>query len=642
MAAWFDGIEVYVELSWGSGPRTAIASMTWTDYADDVVSIDVSRGSQSEFGDFPPGTATIVINDPGRVFDASNTAGPNYGEVVPMVPVRIRAVAGATSAALFFGYVASFALSWPVDGRAPVCVLTCVDGTRVLEAARLAESAFEAEILADDPAYYWPLQSGDLTAAVGGADFGLTATGHAGVGVAQASTFPVGQSSPSGRADTEITASAAGVDIPTLATLPSSVEFVAAADPATGVIDDAYARLGIDTSNLFGVGVASDEFPGITVTFADSGANLRVATGGSEYVPMVLPAGDLHVVAVNDGSEIVVYVNGAVATTLALEAGTYTASTNSNYPGGVLRMFGETPVGMSHVAFYNSALTAAQVAAHYDAGLHAFGHPYGDGGGTRTGRILDAISHPSADRDIDAGSTVLDAWLPAGGDALSAIRETIAPEQALVYFAADGKAVWRSRNWQRTAAEAVTAQATFGDQTGEIRYTDDLRVRRSVDDIYNHTTVSYNDGSVSVEDATSIAAYGEQRESISATLIDDMHTARQLAAMRVREHKDAADRIEALTVLPRRDTETVVAALLGLDLGYRVTVNRRPIGGTGSMALEMSVRGITHHIDRSAVGWVSTLYLAPPMTSYVDGPWLTLGDADCGKIGAVAGNLIPY
>jgi hypothetical protein len=80
--------------------------------------------------------------------------------------------------------------------------------------------------------------------------------------------------------------------------------------------------------------------------------------------------------------------------------------------------------------------------------------------------------------------------------------------------------------------------------------------------------------------------------------------------------------------------------MLGLELGERVTVKRRPTGGTGTFSQDCTIQGISHRV--SSDNWIVQLYLAPTTPSYTDGPYLTLGDATYGKIGTVAGNKIPY
>jgi hypothetical protein len=80
--------------------------------------------------------------------------------------------------------------------------------------------------------------------------------------------------------------------------------------------------------------------------------------------------------------------------------------------------------------------------------------------------------------------------------------------------------------------------------------------------------------------------------------------------------------------------------LLGLELGERVTVKRRPTGGSGTIDQVCTVQGVSHQITPDR--WTTLLYLAPSQSSYTEQPYLTLGDATYGRIGAAADNKIPY
>jgi hypothetical protein len=118
------------------------------------------------------------------------------------------------------------------------------------------------------------------------------------------------------------------------------------------------------------------------------------------------------------------------------------------------------------------------------------------------------------------------------------------------------------------------------------------------------------------------------------------YVARQLGAFRLRARKDVATRIPMIRIKPRKATSTYLPTLLGLELGERVVVNRRPTGGSGSFSLSCTVQGIHHNI--AADNWTTTLYLSPILSSYTEAPYLTMGDATYGKIGATAANKVPY
>jgi hypothetical protein len=53
-----------------------------------------------------------------------------------------------------------------------------------------------------------------------------------------------------------------------------------------------------------------------------------------------------------------------------------------------------------------------------------------------------------------------------------------------------------------------------------------------------------------------------------------------------------------------------------------------------------TVEGITHTFTDSHLE--TTLYLVPAQDTYSAHPWFRLGDATYGRIGAAAGNALPY
>lgn len=201
---------------------------------------------------------------------------------------------------------------------------------------------------------------------------------------------------------------------------------------------------------------------------------------------------------------------------------------------------------------------------------------------------------------------------------------------------------FRDRQWILTDSSSITSQATFGDSGSETPYADIEIDGNHVDYIRNVVTVTYSGAQVTVSDSTSTTAYGEQVDSVNAALLPTFasYLARQLGAYRLRLRKDPKTRIPMVKVLPRTKTSTHLPTLLGLELGERVTVKRRPTGGSGTIDLTCTVQGISHQITPDR--WTTILYLAPSQSSYTEQPYLTLGDATYGRIGAAAGNKIPY
>lgn len=640
MATWRDGAEVFVEIAFGNDPLTATASCTWDDVTSYVRGVSISRGRSTELATYSPGTASILLDNRTRIFDPSNTAGTYYGELLPMKRIRVRAASGVTSAVVFTGYV----LGWPIEYpgmKDSVVQVSCVDAFRVLEQAEMVDSAYTAAVLADSPDYYWPLTTADdatvTPAVVGDVDL------HDYAGSSFAATAPV----------SDVTTT---VPVGISSALTGAL-WVADDGALTGMASPKTVEAWLYNFQDGGYGNAAiwaraSSFNWIRVDVA-TGTH-RISLGYSNTtdtksfafaaVDAFMPSTPTHVVVTADTSNVYLYLNGRLEYTGTLSAGTSSLSANPPAPSVLVASLdtaGVNDPAAYGFAVYPAGLSASQVAAHYVAGITGQGHPIGERAGTRIGRVLDLINYPTADRDLSTGDTVLGPWYPSSGSALSQCQACATVDQGLFFIAADGDVTYRDRNWQWSDASSATSQATFGDNAGETPYGDITIDGNDIEFVRNVVTVSYTQ-SVTVKDAASVAAYGPQSDSVSASLLPSRKgwLARQLAAYRLRSRKDPKTRVPMVRVAPRVDTDTHLPTLITLELGERVTVNRRPTGGTGSISVKCSVQGIQHSITPD--NWETTLYLAPAPTSYTEGPYLTLGDATYGKIGAVAGNLIPY
>lgn len=629
MAAWFDGVTLRVEVAWDDTILTPEASRTYTDHGGSVLSFTTNRGRSTELDTYSAGTADVVLYDPSRLFDPSNTAGTYYGKHKPMKPMRLRVTVGATTATLFAGFITGCTLSYDHDGKVPLATLACVDAFQVLDGCDLPGSAYAAAVLATDPDYYWTMQSIDgiqLWPSAGSVELVSRPVSTGYFNANDTTTLPLGE---------PVMMSSGSGDISPVPALPKAMA-AWVYDPGPYALGSPYMDVRPDATTRAAIYVAATE---LVINYSNSATSTR-------NVSTTVAIGDLTgrealVAATFSDSGIVVYVNGVQYASIATEAGTRTM-TGGIASVGIYGADAVTPpeASISHAAIWTTATpSAADFLAMYEAGTIAHGHPIGERSGARIGRILDACDWPTADRALSTGATVLDQWTPGGGSALEACRILEQPEQGLFFAAADGKITFRDRAWQQVNTLAVTSQATFGDTTSEIRYTDDLQVEaRGIDFVRNVIDVTYGSAgnTVTTTDTTSRNAYGRQRDSVDATTMpaSDGWVARQLAAYRLRARKDPADRVQRISIPVRRDTTTWLPTLAGLDLGHRVTLNRRPTGGTGSMSLQLTVQGIRHEVDKSAAGWRCDLYLAPAPESYIEADYMLAGDATYGVVGS--------
>lgn len=639
MGAWMDGATVTVEIAFTNAPLTANASCTWVDVSADVRAMNIRRGRQTELSGYSVGTMQLTLNNRARAYDPSNTAGAYYGNLLPMRKVRVTATSGATTATIFTGHILGWPLEYPGMADATV-VLGCVDAFRPLAQMSPPENAYDAEVLADSPHGYWRLDTID--------EGGIS---PATVGNVDARNYNQGDPTFFDAADLTITRPV-GVST-TIANAGWVVESLPSAAPKTiegwfwnlqqGIYAGTnVARAAYNSTNWMRVAIGSTDGT-VSVGYSNSTDNKSYVFASTGWQ---VTSSSAHIVLTASTTTLSLWVDGLNVWAGSLSAGTSTNTFTALPPPSIQavvqpRSGSTVSPGVYGLAVYTAELTSTRISEHYQAGLTGWGHPLGDRAGARIGRILNAVGWPAGDRSLSTGSTVLGTY-QSTGSTLAALQAIADAEQGLLFIDGSGNVVLRDRQWQWTNSSSITSQATFGDSGSETPYADIEIDANHLDYIRNVVTVSYTGSSVTVKDSTSVSAYGEQSDSVAATAIPAFggYVARQLAAFRLRLRKDAKTRIPMVKVLPRTKTSTHLPTLLGLELGERVTVKRRPTGGSGTIDQVCTVQGVSHQITPDR--WTTLLYLAPSQSSYTEQPYLTLGDATYGRIGAAAGNKIPY
>lgn len=619
-------VTLLVELGLDDGPTVALGSVTWTDVTADVRNWSVNRGRTSELSGYSAGSATVVFGNSSRKYDQSNTAGVFYGKIKPRRRLRITLTAGAVSAAVFTGYITDWQLDWPEAGLDATATVSAADAFDLLATRDQPGSAYAAAVLADSPINYWQLQddAGAITWADAVDPLGDLTVAYVELAATEALPLPLGQTTAQrGRYRNASSVSQ---------TTPAAIEMWVSTEPDVSYLGEVLRAAATD--DFFTVKPAirpSDGSGYVEIRYSHGGKRDSVGSGVTISFAAPQSSGAFHLMVTASSTTLTAYVNGLAVGTDTLAAGSW------SYAGAFRAKIdtGDT-AALSHVAAYSTAPSAARILAHYEAGTIAYGHPMGEQTGTRIGRILDAASWPSADREIsDPGATVVGQWLPASASVLAGCRECETVEQGAFFINAAGKATFRSRNQLLTLARCITSQATIGDDAAETPVKNPLQVDgANLDFVRNAVTVTYEGGSIAVKDATSITNFGELEESVNATLLDSTSgwVARQLANYRLRLRKDPATRVPAVTAQVLDDVETHLATLIPLELCDRVTVNRRPSGGTGSFSQACHIQGIRWGWSaQTSYSWQA--YLAPAVPSYVGGNYMVIGHATYGVAG---------
>lgn len=88
-----------------------------------VQRISIRRGRDRMFSNYNPGTATVQFLDFTGDWNPGNTAGPYYGQILPMRQVKISTTYAATSYPLFTGFIYSWDWQW-ADQAASYAIVT--------------------------------------------------------------------------------------------------------------------------------------------------------------------------------------------------------------------------------------------------------------------------------------------------------------------------------------------------------------------------------------------------------------------------------------------------------------------------------------------------------------------------------------
>ena len=285
----------------------------------------------------------------------------------------------------------------------------------------------------------------------------------------------------------------------------------------------------------------------------------------------------------------------------------------------------------AYAAIYPTALTGAQVLAHYQQGFT--GYPIQDSG-ARIAAVLSALGWPAGDEAIATG--ISNVSQPTGTltttKVLTYLQQVEDTEHGYLYVSADGKITFLNRY----SPLGTTPAVTLGDGSGEIPYKPGPDFGLDNIDLFNATSVQRVGGAVfRAVDATSKTRYGvesslvepnllltAEAESLSRSQWNIQHYANPLLRMR-------SIVVDVLGDVPNRFTQIALR-----ELRDRVTAKRRPYtiaGGfpANQFSQDSFIEGIEHDISVQPLKWEVTLRLSPADSIRY---WV-LGDATYGVLG---------
>jgi hypothetical protein len=609
----FDGVIFSVQMAFGDAPLST--SPTWTDVTTFVRGFSINRGRNSEFTTYGPGTVSIALDNRDRRFDPEYTSGPYFGDLNPMVPVRVQTTYSGSTYTMFYGFVQGWPTIYNQSNTDAVASVTAIDATRLLGNIPLAEAGFVREVLDDEPYAYWTfdqptrnshrdrIRNIELSY-----DLNLSPT----AGVPFYSDAPYGSEASLIPGPFQLTTPQAINPYPGFQTIELWVDIGAFAtfDGLFYEDDDEYFNVLVNTNTK-------------QITAAVySQINNRYRASYTVSFSSVYRAGGNHVVVSYDvgTSTIVIYANGTSVDSRSMTVGTVSGPLFLPFPITVI----DGPC--SHLATYNKALSSTRVTAHYNAGVASSGTTLT---GDRVEAALFDAGWPTAFQSLEQGDVTVGVYRQLPSSTLDYLQKLDAAEQGALFVNREGEVEFRSR----TTAEAVSPVGLFDDAGTDLPFANVSVDSHTVDAIRNVVQGSFrsrfNDETLSASDASSIAAYGEALESLNLTVFDDRAAAQAVLDARLARAKDPRTRITRLDINVRRDPAGLVPVVAALDLSDDVTVSLTPTGVGDPLWRAVRVQGITHTVTPQS--WDVSMYLAPgPINT--NGPLMILDDDTYGVL----------
>lgn len=580
-------------------------SGTWTDVTSYLQAANTHAGRSNELARFDAGTASFTLKNSDRRFDPLYSSGPYYGDILPGKRIRFTATWSATSYPIWQGFINSWRQQY-AQPRAAAVVLDCTDGFQLLAAARMPRNVYATIIEAGTPRAWWRLQETSGTIATDSSGNGHHGSYTPGTTDRAVPALVVG----------DVDATAINFDGITNAVrlprrsnpdaFPFSIEFWFNTHTSTVGGPGFYFLFESETARLH----VRLHQSGVRALLTDSTNEISATTdqnvrdGRTHHCVITFTSGSVAPTIWLDGLPAVC-TDAAASGTVAIPVGPAFIGVDkygagSNFPGT-----------LSEFAIYDDAFNDLSALVHFVAGTAPYDN---ETTGSRIGTILDLIGWPAGDRDLDTGRTRLGPAVYDTENALAYLQDVEATEQGRLYMSCDGKVTFRDRHAGLTRTEMTTSQATFGDTGSDLKY---VNVEFAFDDsmVYNEVSATTIGGTQQiVSDATSQTTYGTRRFDMGQLLWRTPREAEHAAEWLLAHYKDAATRVTAIEVNPRRSPSTLWPQVLGREHCDRITVKRSPQSVGSTISQQLWIESIDHTVDLQARSWVTRYGLGPAET----------------------------
>lgn len=647
----YDDVDFIVEIgfstSGGAGLvpiGSTMSSIVWTDVTDYVRSVSISRGRSNELDDFQTGRATVVLSNGDRRFDPEYASGPYYGSLTPMRPVRIGAsYDGGFYQELFMGWVDGWPQSYVGDFDSTV-TLNVSDGFKVLNQLTLP--------------HYWDWVTPRVGSSISGATLRRWFRLADGDGAERAFESVGNYSIGYWYDDDDNTTTGDGADSLIVGSENGAMEFNGEKRLQfwSGNLLPNEASIGAEKTVEFWFSTTVTDDGGYGLIFAGSteetylAAGLRVASGVGwievwvndlfPFAAQVNTSVGSGAGKLNDGRphHVVISYNGTTPSffstidgrSMPLSRSEYFQNSRPEVIGGAITDsslgvdFPNNFIGIiDEVCVYDAYVTTTWALDRWRQGVGRYTN------GARTDARIDAILEMAEwmtdGTYLGTGRGKMSGIRTENKTVLDAIKEADEVEQGRLFMDVAGRVRFIGRQDQATGTAYSTSQATFGDGSGELRYTD---ISTNYDDqrIYNSVTVQRDSGpAITVTDTDSQSQYFIKSSELTGLLAYNDAECLDIANVQLASYAEPQLRVESLTFDPRSAPADLFPIALGFDIGTRITVKRRPQGVGSAISRDVFIESVAHDITPDT--WTTTYQLSPVFME-----WWIVEDATNGYI----------
>jgi hypothetical protein len=300
------------------------------------------------------------------------------------------------------------------------------------------------------------------------------------------------------------------------------------------------------------------------------------------------------------------------------------------FSGFITSFTTSTPLNANDVVYTTIQAVDAQRLAQNAQISTVTGATAGDLSGTRINQILDMISWPASQRDVDAGLTTLQNDPGSARTSLAALQTVTNSEYGAFYVDASGSFVFQDRSV--TTASIGGTPTVFNDNGTDIGYANALW---RLDDtlVFNQANVTRTGGTVqNATNAASVEKYFAHTYNIQNLLMQTDAIALDYARAYVASRAETSVRCDAIELdLYTDNYANGILAALDLDFFDPVTITTNQ-PGSSTLTKTLQVFGVAHTVTPNK--WRTVFTTLEPV---IDG--FIIGNSNYGVLGT---NVLSY